>query len=565
MTTRTAAGRRRLLSAVAAGLGCCLVLTGCEKSATGEGGAAAPVTRELSILVSAQNGLYYPPFLRNEPAGPEDNSYAVRLRALLGAQPQLGLTAQTAGFLRREAVETSPLWGRLWLAPLASAGAAELLSDADADALRAMRTPGGWFGEPDSSAQDDGPYRAAATAAALESLAVCGEVTEEDRVRTLPWLRQAAGADGRRTLAEAADLARAFRLLGAQVPQALTDTPAPATPDFTALGEDKRYQALLDAYSYTVLRQAADLPSGLDATLWAKLLRQNSASLGFRDLYFTTAVAQAAGAPSDVLAAVRDQVAENVLSDGTVRDPSAYTGSPEAAVYGLRLRALAGESTWDEAQAKALRAIAADPQANTGTHVRLTVAAGLKLAAGTEPAPADRALCQSPQAVPAAVSPENAEGWSRAALACADLGAAPVQPQAPAWSLDDPAKVTAAATLAVTLSDIRLSGEAARWVTADELRPWAVNPARLPSVSARATVIRAYLTLGGAPDEQLREAIGQGIGAQRGCARLPSLYRADTSQSGCDLKATWAAWKLMLHQGGQPATLAVPSGEPSKK
>ncbi|WP_326803133.1 hypothetical protein OIE49_17440 [Streptomyces sp. NBC_01788] len=567
MTKRTATGWSRSLTASAAGLACCLLLVGCEgKSDAAEPGGVAPVTQELSLLVSAQNGMYYPPFLRDEPAGPENNSYAVRLKTSLGPKPQLGLSAKSGAFFRQEAIGTSPLWGRSWLAPLASAGAADLLTASDAAALRRMRTGQGWFSEPGNEHPDDGPYRAAATAAALEALAASGGITEDDRTLTLPWLRQAAKKTGDSlALSEAADLARGFRLLGASVPQALMAVREPSISDFTALGEKERYQALLDAYNYAVLSQAAGVPSKLDAKLWAKLVQHNAASLDYRDLYYAVTVAQAAGAPSDSYAAVRNRITADTLPDGTIRDSTAYAGSPEASVYGLRLRALAGESTRDSTQAAALRKIAADPQISADPHVRLTTAAALKLASGAEPTAADSALCHSAEAVPTAVSPENAEAWSRAALACADMGVGTPQPQAAAWSLDDPAKVTAAATVVTTLSDTGRSGSVPQWVTAAELRSWAANPERLPSVSAYATVVRAYLIVGGTMDSEIREAIDRGMEAHRGCAQLPSLYRADASQSGCDLKATWSAWKLTLLRGGQLHARTTPSGEPSKK
>ncbi|MFG2559569.1 hypothetical protein [Streptomyces sp. NPDC048496] len=566
MTTRTATWWSRSLTVSATGLACCLLLVGCEaKSDAAEPGDAAPVTQELSLLVSTQNGMYYPPFLRDEPAGPESNSYAMRLKTLLGPKPQLGLSAKSGAFFRQEAIGTSPLWGRSWLAPLASAGAADLLTASDAAALRSMRTPQGWFSEPGNQHPDDGPYRAAATAAALEALAASGGITEDDRTLTLPWLKQAAEAGDGLALSEAADLARGFRLVGASVPQMLVAVRAPSISDFTTLGEKERYQALLDAYNYAVLTQAAGVPSKLDTKLWAKLVQHNAASLDYRDLYYAVTVAQAAGTPSDSYAAVRNRVTADTLPDGTIRDSTAYAGSPEASVYGLRLRALAGESTRDSTQAAALRKIAAEPQISADLHVRLTIAAALKLASGAEPTAADSALCHSAQAVPTAVSPENAEAWSRAALACADMGVSTPQPQAAAWSLDDPAKVTAAATVVTTLSDTGHSGSVPQWVTAAELRSWAANPERLPSVSAYATVVRAYLVVGGSMDSEIGEAIDRGMEAHRGCAQLPSLYRADPSQSGCDLKATWSAWKLTLLRGGQLRARTTPSGEPSKK
>ncbi|MDW6062125.1 hypothetical protein SAZ11_34005 [Streptomyces sp. FXJ1.4098] len=206
------------------------LLTGCQ-SAASDSGERRPVTEELSILMSAQNQLYYPPFLRDEPTGPQDNAYAQRTRALLGTPPRLDLNHKTAEFFRQDALGSSPLWGRGWLVPLAASGADGLLNDRDAADVRRMRTADGWYRaplprraarsqptEPAEPAEPAGQqaknaYRAAATATALEILRAHGGITEADRRATLPWLHKAAAHPG--TLSESADVARGLRLLNA--------------------------------------------------------------------------------------------------------------------------------------------------------------------------------------------------------------------------------------------------------------------------------------------------------------------------------------------------------------
>ncbi|MBB4951761.1 hypothetical protein F4556_007296 [Kitasatospora gansuensis] len=542
----------------------CLLAAGCGTSDPSAG--QGPVTRELARLTSSANGLYYPPFLRDEPSGAEDNSYAVRIRQLLGGKTSLTLSEKSAAFLRSDALAVSPLWGRSWLAPLATAGAGGLLTPQDAVELRALRTPGGWFADPEPEpAEDPGPEqelsptgqdtlrRAAATAAALDAIRAADGLTAADRTATLPWLLDAARAAP--SPAEAAELAHALRLFGERLPPPLTAVrPAPAT-DPTTVAEGQRYQVLLDSYAGTRLAEATGRPSGLDAGVWAEVLRRNADSLGYRDLYLATAVARAAGATPAALGAVAARLDRDTLPDGTVRDPSAYTGSPEAALWGLRLRALAGEPTEDAAQAKALREVAADPQKMASPAVRLSVAAALKFAGPDQATAATRALCGDGRAVPGEVTPETAEPWSRAALACAELDAVPADPAVTPWALDTPERATAAATLVTTLADIHDAttdtrhSPAAAWVTAAALQPWATAPERFTSVGGYATVARAYLLAGGSTDDRLRAAVGHGAEAYRGCAQLPDLYRADTTEPGCDLKATWAAWKLRIQLG----------------
>ncbi|MFG2848199.1 hypothetical protein ACGF12_34290 [Kitasatospora sp. NPDC048296] len=548
--------RNRLAVRAVTALAVCLAAVACDSSPQA-GPSAPPVTRELALLISSQNGLYYPPFLREEPAGPEDNAYALRIRSLLGETPQLALAPKTASFFRDESLAASPLWGRTWLAGFARAGAPELLTAADAEAVRGMRTPGGWFGEPGAEQPDSREYRAEATAAALDVLRAAGGLTPADRAATTGWL--ATEAADRPSLREAGSLAQAFRLLDEPVPDGLTAL-RPPVQDISKLSGDDRYQALLDAYGYAAIPRPPGSPSGLDATTWTHILEHNSNSLDYRDLSYAVAVAQAARVPASAFAAVRARIVDNLLADGTVRDPGAYAGNPEAALYGLRLRVLAGEPTRDPELAAALHRVADQPEVSDDPHARLSTADALHLAEGRPADAGEQELCHQPDVVPAAVVPEESEAWARAALACAELDVHVPLPSATPWPLDDPAHVTAAATLLTGLVDSRTAAGGPAWISADALRDWALNPERLPSVTAYATVVRAYLLAGGQADGRLTEAMARGLDQRRGCPGLPDLYRTDATEAGCDLKATWAVWQLQLRTGG---SVPVHAGSPS--
>lgn len=503
-----------------------------------------PVAEELSVLVSAMNGLYYPPFLRQKPAGPEDNSYALRIRSVLGETPRLSLSKESVGFFHDEAVAASPLQGRAWLAPMMSANAPALLTDGDLDAVRAMRTEDGWFSGPgmDSSGLEG---RASATADALEVLRSRGSISTEDRHETLRWL-QAVSTD-RPGQAAAADLARSFSLLDLPIPPSLKTLGQPPKRNFAELAGPARYDLLVEAYRYASLVQQTGGIADLDPTVWASVLRHNADNLGYRDLYYLVVVARAAGAPMSAFQAVQTRIAENLLPDGTIRDPTAYVGSPEATLYGLRLRALAGEATTDPRLADSLNKAFVEHQQSAGAPERLTAGAALHLAGITGQA----GPCQAAGAVPTTVRQDNAEVWSRAVLACGDLGGSVPEPRIDQWPLGTAEGVVAAAAVVTSLNDSGHGKAIPAWISADRLREWAISPERVPSTSGYAVTTRAYLLLGGQLDEPLRNAIRRGIDERRGCSQLPSLYHADGLGPVCDLKATWAVWKLKLLTDGK--------------
>jgi hypothetical protein len=115
-----------------------------------------------------------------------------------------------------------------------------------------------------------------------------------------------------------------------------------------------------------------------------------------------------------------------------------------------------------------------------------------------------------------------------------------------AWPLDDPVRVTAAATLVTGLTDGGHPHTAVSWISAEVLRSWATHPERVPSTSGYATIARAYLLAGGRYDQEMQEAVRRGIDQRRGCPHLASLYQTDGTEPVCDLKSTWAVWKLKL-------------------
>ncbi|MFC1420059.1 hypothetical protein [Streptacidiphilus cavernicola] len=557
MTGQVTCPARRSIAALLGASLLCLPLAGCTASAKENASPTTSVTQELSILKSAQNGLYYQPFLRSEPAGPEDNSYAMRIRSALNDHTKVDPNAKTAAFFRSESLASSPLIGREWLAPLTQSGMRGLLTQTDADTVRGMRTKGGWFTEPHSGSPDNTANRAAATAAALEVLQSSGGITLADRNATLPWLaRIAASQPGLGQ--EAADLATSFHLLGAPVPAALAGIQAPTAPDFAGMSEQDRYQALLSAYQYAVIVTAAGRRADLDPSVWGPVLEHNAATLGFQDLYDVVYVAKAAGVPSAAFTGARKRMAADTLPDGTVRDPSAYIGDPESSLYALLLRRLAGESTRDASLAKALQAVAATPEVTGDPLTLLTTTAAWNLASGNGPSASVTRLCRTPTAVPATVTMANAAAWERAELACEADGVQVSAPRVESWPLSGAQQVAAAATLVVGLADDQSHFQPPAWITAQDLRPWAEHPERMPSADYYAMIVRAYLLLGGKADAAIDAAVDSGINPLRHCAQLPNLYQADHTD-GCDLVTTWSVWTLKDALGGHaPISTAAP-------
>jgi hypothetical protein len=245
------------------------------------------------------------------------------------------------------------------------------------------------------------------------------------------------------------------------------------------------------------------------------------------------------------------------LDDGTVRDPDAYIGNPDASLFVQRLRTLAGWSRKDPGLLAALeREEKSDDVSQEGTE-RLNRAALRKVTAGGGTSDQARQLCADPQVLPATVTEQNATQWQRTTLNCADAGVSVAVPKFGTWSPDTPEGVVAAATVAVGLADAGQRDSIPSWITADALKQWAQNPGRFTSVYNYALVVRSYSLRGGALDAALREALGRGITPYRGCPGLPGLYQVGGGDPACDLKTTWGVWTLDRQLNGAMGRLPV--------
>ncbi|MFF1677286.1 hypothetical protein ACFVYG_14745 [Streptomyces sp. NPDC058256] len=495
-------------------------------------------------MVSKQNGYYYHPFLREQPVGPQAQSYALQTLSELGRDPRTSMAPARVESFRGGALESSSLWGRDWLIPLWRAGAGEALGRGDAADVNKLRAKGGWY--VDSALGDDGDAaRLGATWAALEvldALGRAGVLPAADRAATVSWLRSLAGKP--RALDQSGALARSLRLLKEPVPGTLTRIAPPRTDDFADLTPDARATRLEDTYSYVLIQEAAGKRPAVNRKVWEPVLRDGAATLPYEQLYPLVHVLKAAGSPKAVFAPVLKRLDGERLDDGTVRDPDAYLGNPDASLFVQRLRALAGWSRKDPGLLAALeREEKSDDVSQEGAE-RLSRAALRKVTAGGDASEQARQLCADPRVVPAAVTERNATQWQRTTLNCADAGASTHDPEIGTWSLDTPDRVVAAATVAVGLTDSGRRDSVPSWITADALKQWARNPDRSTSLYNYALVVRAYTLLGGPLDAALREALGRGITPYRGCPRLPDLYQVGGGDSACDLKTTWAVWTL---------------------
>lgn len=514
--------------------------------------------RQFDLLVSKQNGYYYHPFLRQQPAGPQAQSFALRTLSELGRDPKTSMASARVESLRGGALETSSLWGRDWMIPLWRAGAGKALGAGDAADVNRLRAKGGWY--VDSALGDDSDgARLGATWAALEVLDALGRVDDlpaADRAATVSWLRSQARKV--RALDEGSALARSLHFLHEPVPGALTRIAAPRTDDFADLAPDARATRLDDTYSYALIQQAAGKRPAVSRQVWEPVLRDGAATLPYEQLYELVHVLKAAGSPKSVFAPVLKRLDGDRLDDGTVRDPDAYIGDPDASLFVQRLRALAGWSRKDPGLLAALeREEKSDDVSQEGAE-RLSRAALRKVTAGGGTGERTRQLCADPRVLPTTVTERNATQWQRTTLNCADAGASVAAPEIATWSPDTPERVVAAATVAVGLADGGRRDSIPSWITADALKPWAQNPDRFTSVYTYALVVRAYSLLGGALDASLREALGRGITPYGGCPGLPGLYQVGGGDSACDLKTTWAVWTLDRQLHGAMGWLPAP-------
>ena len=538
---------RKLASRLAGAAMCAALVTSCTSTSDSSdqaGQSRSAAARQFDLLVSRQNGYYYHPFLRQQPAGPQAESFALRTLSELGRDPQTSVASAQVESLRREALETSPLWGRDWMIPLWRAGAGGALSARDAADVDKLRAKGGWY--VDSALGDDGDAaRLGATWAALEVLDALGRLDDlpaRDRAASVSWLRSLA--EKPRALDQSSALARSLHLLKEPVPEALTRIAAPRTDDFADLTPDDRATRLVDTYNYALIQEAAGKRPAVDREVWEPVLRDGATTLPYEQLYYLVHALKAAGSPKAVFAPVLKRLDGERLDDGTVRDPDAYIGNPDASLFVQRLRELAG---WSRADPDLLRALEreekSDDVSQEGSE-RLNRAALRKITAGGGTTDQARRLCADPQVLPTTVTERNATQWQRTTLNCADAGASISVPRIGTWSLDTPDRVVAAATVAVGLADRGRRESIPSWTTADALKRWAQNPDRFTSLYSYALVVRAYSLVGGPLDAPLREALGRGITPYQGCPGLPGLYQVGGGDSACDLKTTWSVWTL---------------------
>ncbi|MFI7011339.1 hypothetical protein [Streptomyces sp. NPDC050145] len=522
-----------------------LLTTSCGGSASERSGGRDPAAAgQFDRLVSQENGYYYHPFLREQPAGPQAQSFALRTLSELGDAPRVRMDAAQVRSWREGALETSSLWGRDWLVPLWQAGADRALGQRDAAAVNRTRTKGGWYVD-SALGDDDEAARLGATWAALGVLDALGrldDVPSEDRATTVAWLGSAAKR--RHALDQSSALAGSLRLLKQPVPASLARVAAPRTGGFADLSPDERATRLSDTYSYVLVREAAGQRAVVDRTVWEPVLRDGAATLPYEQLYQLVHVLKAAGTPRSAFAPVLERLHGTLLDDGTVREPDAFIGDPEASLFVQRLRTLAG---WSREDPRLLQAIAREEKSGTASPEateRLNRAALRAVTENSDPSDRVRQLCTDPNLVPTTVTPQNATAWQRTVLTCADAGAETRDPVVAAWRPDSADAVVAAATLTVGLADSDRRDRVPSWITADALRRWARDPAPFGSLYDYTLVVRAYALLGGALDGPLRAALGRAVTPYRGCPGLPDLYRVGGGDEACDLKTTWGVWAL---------------------
>ncbi|MEU8652749.1 hypothetical protein [Streptomyces sp. NPDC048737] len=544
---------------------CAALLASCTVADGGSGRREPAAARQFDLLVSERNGYYHHPFLRQEPAGPQAQSYALRTLAELGRDPRTGMAAPRVASFRREALQASPLWGREWLVPLWRTGAREALGVGDAAEVNRLRTAGGWYVDP--ALGDDGdPARLGATWAALEVLDALGclpELPAADRAATVSWLRATAGrVRGRLDLAGA--LARSLRLLGEPVPARLTGIAAPRTDDFADLTPEARGVRLDDTYSWVLVQEAAGRRPAVDRRAWEPVLRDGAATLPHEQLHDLVHVLRAAGSPAAVFDPVLKRLDGERLDDGTVRDPGAYLGNPDASLFVQRLRALAGWSREDPALLTALEREETSGEASREGSERLNRAALRTVTGGGGADGPARTLCADPRVLPATVTEQNAGQWQRTTLTCADAGVSTGVPAIGSWPADTPDRVVAAATVVVGFADSGRRDAVPSWIDAATLKRWALHPDRFTSLYGYTLVVRAYALLGGRLDAALREALGRGVTPYGGCPGLPGLYRVGGGDEACDLKTTWGVWTLDRQLDGAMGWLPAGATENGK-
>ncbi|MFF0202365.1 hypothetical protein [Streptomyces sp. NPDC005017] len=534
--------RGRFLTAATAVV-CGAVLSACGAPARPAAAAAPAAARQFDLLVSSQNGYHYPPFLRERPAPPEAQSHALRTLTELDRAPRVRPAATRVASMRRDALASSPLWGRTWLIPLRRAGVEGALGPDDTRAVDRLRAEGGWYVDPALGDESDAA-RLGGTWAALDVLGALGELDDlpsPHRAATVGWLRSLAGSP--RPVAERAALAHSLHLLRQPVPAALSDAAPPRTDDWQALTPDERADLLGQVHDDVLVREAAGQRPEIDRAHWEAVLTRGALSLPYEQLQPLVHILKAAGSPEKVFVPVIARLERARLGDGTVRDPDSYLGDPQSSLFVERLRGLAGWPRRDPGLLDALDREKDRSGTPQDSAERLSRAALAKAAGGGTDGRAAR-LCADPEVLPGAVTEHDVTRWQRTALDCVDAGAAVGTPEVRPWALDDPDAVAAAATLAVGLADTGQRHRIPPWITPRVLERRSHEPGRFASVYDYSLVVRAHLLLGGDLDAPLRAALGRVVTPHRGCPGLPDLFRVGGGDPACDLKTTWGVWTL---------------------
>lgn len=514
-------------------------------------------------LVSSQNGLYYHPFLRNEPAGVEAQSYALAALEETGPAPRVSLDAQEQSLLHEEAVAMSALWGRYSLIVFRRAGAAGVLGPSDVEAVRRLRREDGLYQDPDLDSRDAAAL-VGSTWAALEVLHAMGALDDLHADAISATAGRLRGlADTTEDLSEAGALATSLRLLSQPVPEHLRRLKAPSMERFTSLGTDERTARLVDTYGYVQVRESSGRHPALDTAAWRQVLRHNADTLDYEQLFYAVHVLRSARSGDPALDAARRRLEGNRLANGTVRDPDAYSGSLDASLWVERLRSLAGWPTRDRRLMLALddtaRSAGRGPDQDEGR-----TRAALRRLAGPPGRPAVSPECEDRHLLPAPLTADNAALWQRGTMECVEAGGSVPVPDVRRWRLNTPPRVAAVAALVVGLRSARHGDATPDWVTAKTLAPWARSPAQFTSVYDYTQVVRAYLMLGGDLGDGLRSALGRGVGPYKGCPGTPDFYRTGGPDPGCDLRTTWAVWALDRQTRGALGALP-PSAAPAAK
>ena len=516
------------------------VLVGCSSHHVSDP-TDGPLKRELQILKSRRNGLYFSPHLLNEPAGVQDISEALRTLELAGEAPALMLARTYQRKLRQEAIAAAPLLGRDLLVPIYSAGARELLSAADATVVRALRSPGGWF-SPAAGAGVNEDDKAIATEAALTVLDAVGQLTPADRAASSRWLHEAA--EHPMTLRAAAAARRALVLLDKTDELPPMSLPPPDISDLGAVPPQERVARLQDAFDYAQAASAGDGEVRLNRTSVERLFRDNAAATAdYRTLFRLSFVAFAVSRSADVIEPAIRRLDRAKLPDGSFRNLDSNIGSAIVSIYVMRLLAAAGEPVVDHGLAQALNAYAELDEVRSRPTERLMALAASARASGSEPSPELVGLCSSASVVPAEVNQANVAGWRELTTICHEVGVPTAVPMVTEWKITGTDQVAAAATLVVGLIDSEHSDRVPSWVTAASLGVALDRFADRLSILAEADLARAYRQIAGAAGADMPDVRTQAKGLL-GCADLPSLYRASPADTECDLRASWTLRRL---------------------